>query len=892
MRRPASTFWTWLVRAYPAEFRAEYGQEVVATLDERWREERGSSRFRFCVEAITDVLVTAFRERCHVLIRDLVYSFRRLAAHPGVAVIAILSLALGIGANTAMFSVLYASLLRPLPYSDVERRVVVFTTALNSSDPNGWQLAAPADIKDWREQSRMLDDWHVFALGGATTALGAGVPERVTTQHITAGLMESLGVRPVIGRFFHPGEERQHLALISEGYWQRSFGGSPDVLGRKITVFGRVHTIVGVVPAGFELMSEPSSVDFWNAVDLSPGSEWMQRKAPWVLAMATRRPGISVAQAQSEMEGIASGLASTYPDTNRHRGVRVAPVQEAMRGWMGSYLYPLFGAVAFVLLIACTNVASLLLARAAARRREIAVRAALGASRNRLFREFLADGLMLAIPGTLAGLAIAYGGIALFHAVAPEGFPRSSTVGMNAPVLWFTVLAGMLAGILSAVAPAVTGSRVDLADSMKDGSKSSAGRTRQKVRSAMVVAEIALSLILLVAAGLTLNSLLRLSNHNPGFDPQNVTVAELHLTGTRYSRDAPVRDMDMRYVQPATQQFIEHVLREVRTLPGVQSAALAAGVPMGPNSSPAVGVRVSGSTDVTGNLRTAVYNVVTNRFFETLGIALRRGRYLEQQDAHGSRWVAVVNETFAREFFPNADAIGQVVNLTEGPESRPREIVGVVADATQFSPRMPIQPEVYTSHFQQVREIPGNFQGSRFRVKLIVRSQTASAVTRDAIVRIVSSFDPDLLVAGVRPLQQHVAMRAGSVRFYASTLGLFAAIALILALVGIYGLMNYSVTDRFHEIGIRLSLGASRLRLVWLLVSDGLKLTVAGIVVGIAGALVATRVLQATLFGVTPWDPLTFTSVVLCLLIAAIVACLVPALRATGRDPATALRTE
>jgi predicted permease len=821
--------------------------------------------------------------------RDLKHSARRLGAHPGIAAIAILSMALGIGANTTIFSVIHASILRPLPYPDADRRVIVFTTNLNSPNRMNRQGATTADFIDWRTHSKLLEDWQMFSFSGATTATGAGLPERITYQHVTVGLLDSLGVRPVLGQLFRPGSEAENPVIISEGYWRRRFGGQTDVVGQKIAGSDEAGTIIGVLPADFEIFNTPAGVDLWNIIDLT-NTIWIQRKVPWLMATAKLKSGVSLSQAQSELSGIAEVLAQTYPDSNRHRGVVVTPMLEARNGDLGSVLYPLFGAVGFVLLIACSNVANLLLARAAARRREFAVRAALGASRKRLLLELLADGLVLAIPGVLAGLALAYGGIVMYHAVAPQGFPGADRVTLNGAALLFTTIAGLLAGILSAIFPALEGSKVDLIESLKEGARGSAGGAGRRMRSFLVAGQIALALILLVAAGLMMNTILRMQNHNLGFDTGNVVVAQLHITGSRYMTDAPKREIDMRNVEPPVARLMDHVLTQARALPGVASAALAGSVPMGPSESPGVRIRIADGANSADDRRAADFNAISDGFFETLRIPLRRGRYLNARDVESNAWVALVNEAFAREFFPGGEALGQTITLIAGPDERPREIVGVVADFTQYTPRIPVRPAVYTSYLQQTREIPGNFQGQRFRPKLILRS--AQTIKPETISRIVADFDPQLAVFGVKTLEQFASERGASGRFYANILGLFSAIALLLAAVGIYGLMSYAVTDRFHEIGIRLALGASRSRIIWLIVSYGLRLTVVGLAAGVAGALWATRLLEQMLFGVKPWDPLTFLTVILFVLLVAISACALPALRATRVDPLAALHRE
>jgi putative ABC transport system permease protein len=886
-------FWELLLSAYPADFRDEYGPEMLQTLQDRYLEERGVSRLRFCIAASMNVLTTASKEWQDVMLQDFVHSWRRVAAHPGVAAIAILSLALGIGANTTMFSIVYASLLRPLPFPDSDRRMVVSATALNSSNRMRSGVAATADFVDWRQRSSTLEDWHMFTGVQPNTITGIGLPERITTQNVTVGFLESLGVRPVIGTLFPLDSEQQGegIALISEAFWERRFGREPNILGRSITVSGHTGTIIGVLPAQFHIFDESFPVDVWTVIDLTPGSIWIQRKMPWVFATARLKPGVSVERAQSEMTAMAAALAQTYPDTNRNRGTAVVPMLEARNGSLGSILYPLFGAVGFVLLIGCTNVANLLLARASARRREISVRAAMGASRGRLVRELLADGFVLAIPGLLVGLGIALAGMTLFRAFVPQGYPGALAVTLNLPALFFSAGTGALAGLLSAIFPALESSQVDLTESLKEGGRGSAGRKQQRLRSFLVAGEIALALVLLAGAGLTLNSLLRMQNHSPGFDFRNVTVARFDLRGKRYMTDAPQRDMDMRYVEPATRRFLEHMLEQARGLPNVESAAFGANVPMGASESPGVRVRLPKQMQSDAELRSSQFNTIAGEFFQTLHIPLRRGRYLNERDNESAPWVAVVNETFAREFFPNADAVGQVITLLAGPEEQPRQIVGVVADYTQFSPRFPTRPEVFTSHFQQPREIPGNFQGPRFRSKLLLKTK-GEAPKLDTISRIVADFDKDLPVIEMKPLDWYIAQRGGDIRFYARALGVFALIALVLAAIGIYGLMSYSVTERIHEIGIRLSLGATRARIVWLVVSHGLKLAALGLLAGIAGALATSRLLTSILFGVAPWDPATLLIVASFLMVVALLACAIPAWRATHVDAAIALRRE
>jgi putative ABC transport system permease protein len=889
MNSAAHRLFQWLLFAYPAEFRCEYGAEMGRVIADRFRDERGVRRCWLWMQTIADVLGTAIQERYRIMLRDLKHSWRRLAAHPATAVTAILSLALGIGANTTVFSVLYAAVLKPLGYPDLDRRVILYTTNLNSPNRANRSLAAPLDFMDWRAQSKTLEDFHLFTYRGSATATGGPLPERVTNQLVTPGLLDSLGVRPVIGRL--PREDDDRPVVIGEAYWHRAFGGRQDVLGKKLVVDGSADTIVGVVPAGFELFDEPSGIDLWWAIELR-NPEWHSRQVPWLMATAKLRSGVTLEQAQAEMSQIASQLASAHPATNRHRGALLVPLLEARNGWIGGLLYPLFGAVTFVLLIACTNVANLLLARAAARRRELSLRAALGAARTRLVRELLADGIVLAIPGVAVGLALAYAGLALYRAMVPPMVRGISNVDLNTPALVFTSIAGLVAGIVAAVLPAIEGSRADLHDALKEGSRGSVGKVRQRVRSALVAVQIALALVLLTGAGLMINTIARLQAQSLGFDPENVLVAQLHISGNRYMTDAPPRGIDMRYVEPPTAQLIDHVLREVRAIPGVESAAIGATIPTGPSSSTGARITIAGRAGSQEDQRRSVYNVVSSGYFETLRIPLKRGRYLHDRDVASAPWTAVVNEKFAREFFPGEDALGRTITVVASPDEQPRQIVGVVADVIQYMPRVPVQPEIFTSYLQQTREIPGNFQGGRFRPKLILRSPVLHTIKAEMLSEIVGRFDRELVVFGVNTLEHFAAERGSLDWFYASSLGFFSGIALLLSAVGIYGLMNYSVTDRLQEIGIRVSLGASRGRVVWLIAAHGLKVAVAGLAAGVVAAFATTRLIERMLFGIKPWDPLTFSVVALFLLAVAMTACLFPAFRATRIDPVKALRAE
>ncbi len=870
--------WRWLLWAYPAEFREEYGPSLTQDFADRYREESGVSRWQLCVSTVVDVIVTGAKERYFAMMIDLKHSARRLLAQPLFATVAVLSLALGIGANSAVFSIVNDVLLNAAPYPDADRRVVVHTqNAAGVPRPT----VTPADFLDYRVQSRTMHDWILFSTGSGSTAWPGGTPEKIRVQQVTPGTLESLGTTPVLGRFFREGEVDQRPCLISESYWRRRFGGSRNVINTKFRFGSGLYTIVGIVPAAFALTNDPSVV----------------RRLPWLVATAKLRDGFTEEQAQQELVTINARLAAAYPESNAKRVVSLRPMVDTWRLGLESTGATFFGAVSLILLIACANVANLLLVRAAIRRREISVRSALGADRRRLVREFLADGLVLSVPAVAVGLALAFGGLALFRAMAPPGFPGAATAQVNLVVLGFTAAAGVLAGILSALFPALQASKVDLSEALKEGGRSSHGRRTLRLRTLLVAGEIAFTLVLLAGAGLLLATLWRIGLHSPGFDPRNISVARVSLVGERYDFKFK-REVDIWKVKPPVGQFDEHMLTQLRALPDVESVALSSRVPMGPSSasgSPA-GIRILGATLGDGKLPTAHSTLVSSGFFETLRIPLRRGRLLNDQDHGNAPWVAVVNEAFARELFPDGEALGAMVTIQpQGiamPEELPRQIVGIVSDHTRVKPGETTDPMIYTTYLQQPEVIPGGYQGQRFEPSFVIRTRPGAVVKEETIRRIVTAFDPDLPLSGYVSLEDFIFRANATIRFYTYSLVLFAAIAIGLAGVGIYGLMNYAVADRIHEIGIRISLGASRSRVVGMVVGQGLRIAVVGIVVGLAGALATTGLLRRFLFEIEPWDPPTYALAAALVLAISLVSCGIPAWRATRVNPVVALRRE
>lgn len=622
--------------------------------------------------------------------RDLKHSSRRLKAIPGFAAIAILSLALGIGVNAAIFSVIYAAILQPLPYKDADR-IVLLWTQNSKGTGNDHGAVSGGDFRDWKTSAHSFEQMALLTGTMQFTMIGAGNAERVNTQAVTPEIFPLLGVQARVGRVFRAEElPGGGCALLSYGFWQRRFGGDPAVLGKLLRISGEPRVVVGVMPPGFHLMDNSTETDIWHSIDLT-NPAWLQRPVRWIRAMGKLKRGVTLQQAQEEMRSIAAGLEAKYPDTNRNVGALVETYRKSMSQFLGPVLYPLFGAVVFVLLIASTNVASLLLVRAATRRREIAIRAALGAGRRRLMSELVADGVTLGSVGALFGIAIAWAALKLFVALSPFRLPGIDDVSLNGSVLSFLALTGLLTGILVGLAPAWQASAVDDYEALKEGSRSSAGTSRVSLRGVLVSAEIALALMLLISAGLMIRTVHKMQGVDLGFDASHVTILRFDLSGERYSRPAPVHGSDYRLADPRVDQFIRQVIAGVKQIPGIESAAMVGGVPMGPSDNYNCPFEILGRPNQSNTPAfTALANPATPDFFKTLHIQLIKGRLLNEHDRENTPWAVVINETMARKFWPDRDPLGQIIRITTMPEEQPREIVGVVKDVRQFNVSYPV----------------------------------------------------------------------------------------------------------------------------------------------------------------------------------------------------------
>ncbi len=797
--------------------------------------------------------------------QDLRYALRQLAKTPGFTAIALLTLGLGIGACTAIFSVVNSVILRPLEYPESDRLVVIRETNL----PQFPEFSvAPGQYFSWLEQAKSYEQLAALR-GGSYNLTGIGEPQRLTAKLITANYLTMLRVHPALGRAFTADEEakdKANVVILSYGFWQRQFGGRPEVLNTTVQLNGQAFTIVGIMAKNFQI---DSKTDVFAPAAFS-AEERQNHGGHYISAISRLKAGVTVEQARSEMNVIASRLAKQFPDTNKGWGVKLAPMLEYAVADVRPVLYSLLGAVGFLLLIACVNVANLLLARATARAKEMTIRAALGASRVRIMRQLLTESVVLAVFGAALGLIIAQWGTSALLAFAPDTLPRAHGIGIDGTVLGFTCVLALATGIGFGLVPAFQAARVNLNETLKDaGRGSSEGRQRQRLRGALVVAEVAIALVLLVGAGLLIRSFARLQNVNPGFQPRDAWTVELDLPGKKYGTDA----------QQAA--FAVRAAERLAAIPGVQSAGASHVVPFTGNDY-ILGFTIAGRPPVEpADQPSTNYYAITPDYFKAMGIPLLRGRFFDAHDAAGAKRVAIVNETMAKKFFPNEDPIGKRINVTNGPETF-REIVGIVADVKHYS----LESESPLQTYEPMAQQPFDF------LTFVVRTAGPIPGLPAAIRTAIYSVDKDQPIASVRPLAQLVAESVARRRFAMFLFAVFSGVALLLAAIGIYGVMAYSVTQRRGEIGIRMALGAQSSDVLKLIFMQGSRLIVLGLGAGLIGALLLTRFLRSMLYGISAHDPLTFAAIALLLAAIASLACLLPARRATKVDPLVALRSE
>ena len=802
------------------------------------------------------------------LLQDLRYTIRVLLKKPAFTAIVVLALAIGIGANTAIFSVVNAILLRPLPYKDFDRISMIWMDNPKLGVKEDWH--SYPNYVDYKEQNQVYEDMAAFN-NRSFNLTGAGDPVRILGAWNTASLFSVLGVPPSIGRVFTEEEEepgKDLVVVLSDGLWRSRFGRDRNIVGQTISMNGANRTVIGVMPAGFSFPEKTTEV--WVPLAISPQRK-QERNSISFKAVGRLKPGVSMAQASADMGAIATRLDEQYSRSGY--GVNLVLLRDQETRTVKPALLVLLGAVAFVLLIACANVANLLLARAAIREKEIAIRLAIGARRSRIIRQLLTESAVLGLVGGAAGLLLAVWGLRVLVALSPGDIPRLDQAGIDGRVLVFTLAVSLLTGLIFGLVPSLQVSKPDLNSTLKEGGRGTTGGAGGlRVRNVLVVSEIALSLVLLVGAGLLIRSFMRLQQFDLGFNPDNLATMRIQLPGTKYREAAQV------------EAFYKQLFERIESVPGVQSVGAISAMFLDdtPNST---NFSIEGRPVPTGADAIEVpLDSVSPGYFRTMGIPLQRGREFDERDVRGSTPVVIVNETFVRRFFADEDPLGKRFVYGEaGPDNNQWiTIVGVVGDMRRTGFDRPVRPETFLPHSQ----------ATSGTLTIIARSAVDPASLSNTLRGEVWSIDKDQSVFDVKTMDQTLSEMSSQRRFNMLLLGVFASLALTLAAVGIYGVMSYSVAQQTHEIGIRMALGARQTDVLGMVVRRGMVLASAGIAVGLIGAIALTRLMSTLLYGVSATDPLTFVVIPIVLGVVALGACFVPASRATKVDPMIALRYE
>lgn len=798
------------------------------------------------------------------VIKDLKFAVRGLIKRPGFTVIALVALALGIGANTAIFSLVNAVVLRPLPFPQPDRLVWVFGSVRNGPSRAS---VAPGDFVDYRNQNKTFEQ---FAASGTlplpATLTGSGEPERLRAANVTGNYFQTYGVAPVLGRGFSLENEKtgnDQVTVLSYALWQRRFAGDPSIVNKTIVLNGKACEVIGVMG---ESVSFPQAVDLWVPMNFDADPEMKQRFAHFLRPVGRLKSGVSLAQAQADMDLIAAQIEQQFPDSNTGWSLRLVSLREQLVGSSRTTVFILFGAVAFVLLIACANVANLLLVRAAARQREIALRTALGASRLRIMRQMLTESLLLAIVGGALGALLAAWGVDLLVKFSENSIPPTVQVKIDPTVLGFTLLISVVTGVLFGLAPAFRTARVNLIDSLKEGSRGEGqSALRSRTRSALVIFESAVAVVLLIGAGLLIRSLVALQNVNPGFDANKVLTMRIDLPRQKYNSPEKAGI------------FFKDLETRVSGLPGVEAAGMVTELPLSGQLND-IPFSVEGRPPVAPDQQfSADFRRVNQNYFTAMRIPLLRGRNFTDQEVTQGDKLVIVSQQLVNTVFPNEEALGKRL-ITFNNE--PFEIVGVVGDLLHQS----LGGQPFPAMYFPKRQTGGT--------NLVVRTTGDPLSLAGAVRNEVRAIDSDQPIAAVRPMTEWVDSSVAAPRYRTTLFGLFAALAMILAATGIYGVMSYSVAQRTHEIGVRMALGARRADVLKLVVGQGMLLTIIGVILGLLAAFALTRVMASLLFGVTAKDPITFAVVAALLIAVAFIACVVPARRATKVDPLVALRYE
>jgi len=836
----------------------------------RFGDVEGTKRFCRALEVRKETRMK-WMETLGELGQDLRFAGRQLAKSPGFTLVAVLTLALGIGATTSIFSVVYGVVLRALPFAEAERLVRPYFVS-PEGEPRG--AFSVANFLDWRAESKTIAGATAMYQGTMNLSGGGGEPERLPGAFVTADYFSVLGVRPVAGRTFAPDEDSPKAALtvvISEELWQRRFGRDPEVVGRSLLLNGKPHTVVGVIARGTQL---PAGADAWVPMVFTEDDR-NQRGAVYLAVVARLAPGVTLEQARAESDVIGRRLAEQYPEANASymKGMTIKPLREQIVGETRKPLLVLLGAVGFVLLIACTNVANLLLVRAASREGEIVIRSALGAKRSRIVRQLLTESLVLALVGGAAGVALASWALKALVKLAPRGIPRLEEISLDSTALLFALGISLLTGILFGLVPALQTSRTDLIAVIREGTRGSKGRGGTRLRNALVVTEMALAVVLLASAGLLLRSFARLQEVDPGFKPESVVTFNLELPETKYTDE------------PKLRAFLAALTERMHRLPGVESVgATVFGLPLAGVDN-TLSFQIEGRPPLPPDKEESIrIAIVTPDFFRTVGVPVVRGRGFTAQDRQGAQQVVLLNESAVRRHFPGEEPLGKRFELgwTSDGVTRGGEVVGIVADFKQNALEGEIDAQLFLPYDQAPLE----------SLAVALRSTQDPQVVAAAVRTEVRELDPDLPVYGLQPMTEVVAASTSQSRFYMLLLGGFAVVSLILAAIGIYGVIAYAVRQRTQEIGIRMALGATSERVMRMVVGQGLVLAGAGALAGLLGAYLATQGMQSLLYEVSASDPVIYTGVALVLVLVAAFASYLPARRAAEIEPQMTIRGE
>lgn len=810
--------------------------------------------------------------------QDIRYGLRILARNPGFAAIVVLTLALGIGANTALFSVVYGVLLKPMPYENPEELVAVYwTTPLDQKEPFSFP-----DFLDCQKQNHVFSSmagyrWDNFSL------LGVGEPERLSGERVSAEFFSLLNIKPILGRTFRNQEDKlgaAPVAVIGDYLWKRKFNSSPSVLGTALNLGGEIYTVVGVIPARLAFL-DPLSIDVFVPINRFNDPVFRDRKVRnGTYAAARLKPGVTLAQARAEMDVTARNLALAYPHEDERAGINVVPIKEDTVGDVRNTLIILMGAVGFVLLIVCANIGNLLLSRSSARAREFAVRRALGAQKIRLICQLLTESVLLAVTGGVSGLMVAYWSTKGVLANLPAFFPRTAEIRLDAPALLFTLAAAVLTGIMFGLAPALKTYRADISTGLKADGRGSTG-ARHRVQAVFVVAELALSIVLLAGAGLMIRSVVEVWKVNPGFNPHNTLTFGLILSASK------------RTAVSIQRQALREATANIESLPGVVAASgIGGGPPVGDAAQMPFWIEGRPKRSSQNEMSIGIWYAVQPDYLKAMGIPLLRGRFISPEDTENSRSVVVIDENFAREFFPNEDPIGKQIDTDlMGPLVR-SEIVGIVGHTKQTGLNDTARQDREGQFYYALNQLPDRIVKLFTGMDVVVRTSGDPLALVGALRAASRRFDPDQVLFEFKSLDEQVSGTVASQRFAMILLSIFAALALVLSAIGVYGVISYLVSQRTREIGVRVALGAQRSDVLRLILGDGARLTFLGVAIGLAASLGLTRLLAKMLFGVRASDPVTLIVVTVILSAVAFLACYIPARRATRVDPMVALRYE